>query len=264
MSEVKVAQNFIYLNNYPKCMSKPRSIDVYELPTVDNVCNQVLREVISLPKVSMAHVVMSEGNVSLWHQHSRMNEVYFFLEGEGILYYGDRALQAEKGAYLVIPPNTPHKVRNTGKSDLEHLVFTIPPFDSEDVEILGDFSYENVSPEKFSYDKQPISALDGALIYELMNAEEREQLDVALAVGFLPADRKAVPHYHNISEELYYVIDGVGRVKVGEQDFEVKKGSTIYVPTSKVHALENKSYSEELKVLCVSSPSYTEGDFIFE
>jgi mannose-6-phosphate isomerase-like protein (cupin superfamily) len=245
-------------------MSEPRLIDVYELPTVDNVCNQILREVISLPKVSMAHVVMNGGNVSLWHQHSRMSEVYFILEGEGILYYGDNALQAEKGAYLVLPPNTPHKLRNTGKSDLEHLVFAIPPFDPEDIEILSNSSTENVSPIKFSYDKEPITALDGALIYELMNAEERKRLDVALAVGFLPAGRKAIPHYHKISEELYYVADGFGRVRVGEQDFEVKKGSMIYVPTDKVHALENGSDSEELKVLCVSSPSYTEGDFIFE
>jgi len=245
-------------------MSEPRLIDVYELSTVENVCNQILREVISLPKVSMAHVIMNEGNVSLWHQHSRMSEVYFILEGEGILYYGNKALQAEKGAYLVLPPNTPHKLRNTGKSDLEHLVFAIPPFDPEDVEILDDSPSENVSPTKFTYDKPPITALDGALIYELMNEKERKQMDVALAVGFLPAGRKAIPHYHKISEELYYVTDGFGKVRVGEQDFEVKKGSLIYVPTDSVHALENGSDSEELRVLCVSSPSYTEGDFIFE
>ncbi len=245
-------------------MSEPRLIEVYELPTVDNVCNQILREVISLPKVSMAHVLMNKGNVSLWHQHSRMSEVYFILEGEGILYYGDNVLQVEKGAYLVIPPNTPHKLRNTGKSDLKHLVFAIPPFDPEDVEILDDSLTENVSPTKFSYDKDPITALDGALIYELMNAEERKRLDVALAVGFLPAGRKAILHYHKISEELYYVTDGFGRVRVGEQYFEVKKDSMIYVPAGKVHALENGSDTEELKVLCVSSPSYTEGDFIFK
>ncbi|MBU4069882.1 MAG: cupin domain-containing protein [Nanoarchaeota archaeon] len=245
-------------------MSEPRLIEVYKLPTVDNVCNQILREVISLPKVSMAHVIMNKGNVSLWHQHSKMTEVYFILSGEGVLYYGDKALQAEKGIYLVLPLNTPHKLRNIGKSDLEHLVFAIPPFDPEDVKILDSSPTENIIPAKLSYDKPPITALDGALIYELMNVEEREQLDVALAVGFLPAGRKAIPHYHKISEELYYVTDGFGRVRVGEQDFEVKKGSIIYIPTDKVHALENESDLEELKVLCVSSPSYTEGDFILK
>jgi mannose-6-phosphate isomerase-like protein (cupin superfamily) len=130
-------------------MPHPKLIDVYELPTVSNVCNQNLREVISLPKVSLAHVMMNGDNVSLWHQHSRMSEVYFILEGEGILYYGNRALQVEKGIYVVLPPHTPHKLKNTGKSDLEHLVFAIPPFDSHDVELLGDDATEDVVIERW-------------------------------------------------------------------------------------------------------------------
>ena len=243
-------------------MPKPKLIDVYELPEISNVCNQVLREVISLPKVSLAYVTMGKGNVSLWHQHSRMAEVYFILKGEGILYYGNQTLQAENGAYLVLPPNTPHKLKNVGTSTLEHLVFASPPFDPTDVEILDDVSKDEPILKRFSYGKQPITALDGALIQELMDAEERKSLDVALAIGFLSPKRRAIPHYHQISEEIYYTIKGNGRVKVGEQTFGVKDGSVVYVPINQVHALENESDSEELKVLCLSSPSYTECDFL--
>lgn len=239
-------------------------IDVYSLPTAENVCNQILREVISLPKISLAHVTMAPGNTSLWHQHSKMSEVYFVLGGSGILYYRNQALQVEKDAYLVLPPHTPHKLRNTGSSDLEHLVFAVPPFDGNDVEILEDSSNENAVPQKFSYSKPSFMALDGALIQELISEEERKRLDVALAVGSLPPGRKAIPHYHKISEEIYYVIDGKGRVRVGERDFEVKKGSVINIPINQVHALENGSDSKELRVLCVSSPAYKEGDFIGE
>ncbi|MFH1174982.1 MAG: cupin domain-containing protein [archaeon] len=242
-------------------MSKPKLIDVYELPAVDNVCNQVLREVISLQNVSLAHVIMHAGNVSLWHQHARMSEIYFILDGEGIVYHGNKGMRVEKGAYLVLPPSTPHMVRNTGTSDLEHLVLAIPPFAAEDVELL-DVPTEDSAPEQFMYVQSPITALDGALIYELMTAEERKRLDVALAVGVLPQHRKAIPHYHADSEELYYVIDGRGKVRVGEQTFAVKRGSVIYVPTNTVHALENGSAAEELAILCVSSPAYAEGDFI--
>lgn len=245
-------------------MTNPELIDVYELPTVDNVCNQILREVISLPKVSMAHVTMNPGNTSLWHQHSRMNEVYFVLDGEGVLFYGDKSIIAKKGTYLMLPPKTPHKLRNTGDSDLEHLVFAIPPFDPDDVEILDDFANEKYVAEIFDYEKPPITALDGALIYELIPQNERNRIDVALAVGFLPKGKKAIPHYHMISEEIYYVSFGSGKVRVGDETFEIKRGSVIYVPRNKVHALENKSDVDELHVLCVTSPAYTEGDFIFE
>ncbi|MBI5398638.1 cupin domain-containing protein [Candidatus Woesearchaeota archaeon] len=245
-------------------MASQKLIDVYELPAVDNVCNQILREVISLPKISVAHVTMNQGNASLWHQHSRMSEIYFVLDGEGILYYGDKSIRAKSGAYLMLPPKTAHKLRNTGNCDLEHLVFAIPPFDPTDVEFLNDFANEKFVPEEFYYDKPPITALDGALIYGLVPLEERNKLGVALAVGVLPGGRMAIPHYHRISEEIYYVSSGIGRIRVGDENFDVKKGSVVYVPKDKVHALENRSESEELKVLCLTSPAYTEGDFIFE
>jgi len=133
-------------------MTNPKLIDVYGLPTVDNVCNQILREVLSLPKVSMAHVTMKPGNTSLWHQHSRMSEIYFVLDGEGVLFYGNKSIIAKRGTYLMLPPKTPHKLRNTGNSDLEHLVFAIPPFDPKDVELLDDFANEKYVPEIFDYE----------------------------------------------------------------------------------------------------------------
>lgn len=207
---------------------------------------------------------MNPENTSLWHQHSRMNEVYFVLDGEGLLFYGDKSIIAKKGTYLMLPPKTPHKLRNTGNSDLEHLVFAIPPFDPNDVELLDDFANEKEVPETFDYEKPPITALDGALIYELISPNERNRLDVALAVGFLPKGKRAIPHYHKISEEIYYVSSGSGKVRVSDETFEIKKGSVIYVPKNKVHALENKSDVDELHVLCVTSPAYTEEDFIFE
>jgi mannose-6-phosphate isomerase-like protein (cupin superfamily) len=243
-------------------MKDPQLLNVYDSPTVDNVCNQILREVISLSKISLAHVIMDPGNVSLWHQHGKMSEVYYILEGEGILYYGDRSIKAEKGTYLLLLPKTPHRLDNVGKSRLEHLVFAIPPFDPGDVEILKDFAAKKSVPEKFSHDKPPIVALDGALIYELIPAKDRERLDVGLATGALPGGRKAIGHYHKISEEIYYVISGAGKARVGDENYDIRKGSVVYVPRNKVHALENKSDEEELSVLCVTSPAYTEGDFI--
>lgn len=241
-------------------MAEPYLVDTYELPTVSNICNQVLREVITLPKVSMAHVIMSPGNVSLLHQHLSMSEIYFILEGEGILFHGEKALQAEKGAYQVLPPKTPHKLRNTGDRELEHLVFAAPPFNPEEVYLLKDTS-EEPAPDKFLYEKPPFSALDGAIVYELMTVSERRELDVALAIGFLPRNRKATPHYHKISEEVYYITSGQGRARVEELGFNIKKGSVVYVPANAVHALENTSSVEDLNVLCLSSPSYTDGDF---
>lgn len=243
-------------------MVLPDLIDVYALPAVDNVCNQILREVVSLSKASLAHVTMNPGNVSLLHQHLAMSEVYLILEGQGILYHGDKVLTVEKGAWHVLPPKIPHKLRNTGNTDLEHLVIAVPPFNPNDVHLLNEDSGNDAEPDRFEYYTQPITALDGAMIYEILSEAERKELGIGLAFGFLPAGRKAIPHYHKESEEVYYVTSGTGSVGVGERHFEVKKGSVIYIPRNAVHALENKSDVDELSVLCLSSPAYTNEDFI--
>lgn len=245
-------------------MRNPRLIDVYDLNTASNVCNQTLREVINLSKVSMAHVIMDKGNVSLLHKHATMSEVYFILDGEGTIYYGDKALNVEKGAYIVLAPNMPHKLKNIGNCDLEHLVFAIPPFIPEDVEVLEDVEVKDIIPQKFTCDKPPMTALDGATIYELISENDRKKLDIALAVGILSAGRKAIPHYHKVSDEVYYIISGEGKARVNDIEYRIKKGSVIYVPKNMVHALENTNIKEEMHVLCVSSPSYTGGDFILE
>ncbi len=243
---------------------KPRFIDVYQLKTVYNVCNQNLREVISLPKVSLAHVTMDPGDNSLWHRHHRMYEIYFVLSGKGILYHGDMSTVAEKGTYVMIPPWAPHKLDNRGRSELEHLVLAMPPFDRNDIKRLKGSANAKARPERFRHGKPPVTALDGALVYELGTQAERNLLDVGLAVGFLQKGRKAKPHHHCISEEIYYVVRGRGKVMAGSRKFDVKKGSVVFIPRNVVHALENGSETDELELLCISSPAYREGDFIRE
>ena len=242
-------------------MAVPRHIDVYGLDIAANVCQQALREVISLPSVSMAHVLMERGAESLWHKHSRMSEVYVILSGEGILYHGERSLHAEPGAYLVIPPGTPHMLVNGNGSTLEHLVFASPPFDPDDVVVVDERPEQYNAPEAFWYDAPPIEAADGALVYELMRDDERQDLGMALAFGVLPAGRRADPHHHMVSEELYYVVNGEGTAVVGDREFGVARDSLVYVPVGYSHALENTHDSENLEVLCISSPPYSDADF---
>jgi len=41
----------------------------------------------------------------------------------------------------------------------------------------------------------------------------------------LPKGRKAISHYHKISKEIYYVFSGNGKVRVGDESFEIKRGA---------------------------------------
>ena len=189
-----------------------------------------------------------------------MSEVYFILEGEGILYHGDNALEVTKGAYQIIPPRTSHKLRNIGNSSLEHLVFAIPSFDSRDVYLVDD-SEKECSLEKFE-NGNPIIARDAALVYELLSSRERLELGIGLAFGILPPRKKATLHYHEKSEEVYYIVSGQGRLSLGDSSYDIQKGNVVSVPTKTIHGLENTATNKKLEVLCLSSPPYTDEDFL--
>src|SRR5437867_1045132 len=37
-------------------------------------------------------------------------------------------------------------------------------------------------------------------------------------------------HYHERTDEIYYVLDGAGRMRVGDEEIELRKDVTVYVP----------------------------------
>lgn len=111
-------------------------IRVSWLPEVSNICNQVLREVWKNSALSLAHVIMPAGGISLLHEHHTFTELYYILSGRGILTLGSKELQVREETLVVIPPRTPHRLKNVGKSRLRHLVISNPPFNPQDVILL--------------------------------------------------------------------------------------------------------------------------------
>lgn len=242
-------------------MAQQTHRNIYQIEPAANVCNQVLREVLTLDRLSLAHVSMNVGNTSLWHQHAKMTEVYVVLKGEGILYAGNTAQRVRKASHHVLPPGTPHKLQNTGISELEHLVIAIPPFDPKDVEVLTQDTSTRSIPTPFTFPSPPITALDGATLYELTPDEDEAKLKLSVAMGYLPRKRIAAAHHHNQSDEIYFILSGNGSVYVGNRRYTIKKGSLVYVPKTVVHALES-SVTKDLNLMCISTPGYRDEDFI--
>jgi mannose-6-phosphate isomerase-like protein (cupin superfamily) len=239
-------------------------IDVYGLPPVSNVCDQTLREVIALPDFSLAHVIMDPLRVSLLHKHDRMSEIYYVLNGEGILFCGTDAIRVMPGSCAFIPSSTPHKLWNSGESKLEHLVIAAPPFDPSDVIVLDAASNADeyfFDSRGVSFAHQPIVAQDGAVVRELLSRESRDVSRVGLAVGSLSPKREAALHKHLMSDEVYYVVSGEGRVSLGDAVHDVKADSVVYIPRGAVHGLQNLG-GKALEILCISSPPYSDDDFI--
>ena len=66
--------------------------------------------------------------------------------------------------------------------------------------------------------------------------------DTGDAIAFLeattaPGDGPA-PHVHHDNDELFYVLEGRVRFRVGEQTFEAAAGAFVFVPRGTVHVAE--------------------------
>jgi len=109
---------------------------------------------------------------------------------------------------------------------------------------------------------KPFRAKDGAFIYELLRPQNSPIKNVGIAVGALGKRKHALPHFHKISEEVYYILSGRGAVTINGRTQKIKTGDAIYIPINAVHALTNLT-RQKLEVLCISSPPYTDKDFYF-
>ena len=60
------------------------------------------------------------------------------------------------------------------------------------------------------------------------------------------------PHEHQGIEEVYYIINGKGKARVGEEEREIREGDAIYIPPGEVHSLTNMG-SHPLRFICLGA-----------
>jgi len=68
----------------------------------------------------------------------------------------------------------------------------------------------------------------------------------------------ARPHYHKRATELYYVLEGNGKVLLDGRQHEVHKGSMIHIPPGVVHSAIGK-----MRVLVVGIPDIDDSDVFY-
>ncbi|MFC1798262.1 cupin domain-containing protein [Thermodesulfobacteriota bacterium] len=57
----------------------------------------------------------------------------------------------------------------------------------------------------------------------------------------LPKEKHVPYHYHDKRESLILILNGTGMLKVENEEFSVKAGDVIFMPTNEKHMLFNKS-----------------------
>jgi mannose-6-phosphate isomerase-like protein (cupin superfamily) len=101
----------------------------------------ILRELLHPEKAeleihySLAHALVKPGEASKPH-FLKTSEVYYILEGEGIMHIDEEAAQVRVHQAIYIPPGSTQYIENTGSTDLKFLCIVDPPWQAEDEEVF--------------------------------------------------------------------------------------------------------------------------------
>ncbi len=86
-----------------------------------------------------------------------------------------------------------------------------------------------------------------------------------LAVGMvtIPPGESGNSHFHAVEQETWYVISGSGKLKIGDEEVDLKPEMIVVAPIGMQHQIIN-SGSEPLKALFMFSPAGPEEAFIVD
>ncbi|HEX3725954.1 MAG TPA: cupin domain-containing protein [Pirellulales bacterium] len=83
----------------------------------------------------------------------------------------------------------------------------------------------------------------------------------SLAEARLPPGASTTPHYHPACEEIYYVLQGSARMRIGDQTADVGVGDAIAIPPGEIHQITNTG-EQPLVFLCCCAPGYEHADTV--
>jgi mannose-6-phosphate isomerase-like protein (cupin superfamily) len=106
-----------------------------------------------------------------------------------------------------------------------------------------------------------INTPHGSEIRPLIDRTTSEIVLCSLAEEVLPVGAAVGRHHHLLTEEVYYILRGQGRMTVGAQVREVETGDAVFIPRGQTHTLENTG-TEPMTILLVCGPAYSFEDHL--
>ncbi|MCW2990261.1 MAG: Cupin 2 conserved barrel domain protein [Solirubrobacterales bacterium] len=107
----------------------------------------------------------------------------------------------------------------------------------------------------------PFTTKDGSEIREWAGPVSAPAVNQSLAEATVPPGGATAEHYHRLTEELYLVTAGRGRLRIGEQERDVAVGDCAVIPPGAPHKIFNTG-DEPLRIVCACAPAYSDEDTV--
>ena len=110
-------------------------------------------------------------------------------------------------------------------------------------------------------DVRAFTTKDGSEIRELLAHRNSCIANQSLAEARLAVGASTQPHYHPKTEEIYYLLSGTGRMRIGSALRDVGPGDAVAIPPGAVHEITNTG-DQILTFLCCCAPAYEHDDTV--
>jgi mannose-6-phosphate isomerase-like protein (cupin superfamily) len=108
-------------------------------------------------------------------------------------------------------------------------------------------------------DIRPFTTLDGSQIREWAGRVSEPAQNQSLAEATIPVGGATTEHLHDVTEELYLVTAGRGRLLVDGEERIVEEGDCALIPPGARHKIFNVG-AEPLRIVCACAPAYSDAD----
>jgi mannose-6-phosphate isomerase-like protein (cupin superfamily) len=110
-------------------------------------------------------------------------------------------------------------------------------------------------------EQEPFTTKDGSTIRSILDCANAPVEKQSLAEAIVPSGGATERHYHKLSEEFYFVLEGAGRMEIDGKTREVGVGDAVLIPAGAWHQI---TAERELRFLCCCAPPYSHEDIFFE
>ena len=108
----------------------------------------------------------------------------------------------------------------------------------------------------------PFVTADGSTIRSLLDRTNAPVARQSLAEAAVPAGGATQRHYHRLSEEFYFLLEGRGTMEIDGETRKVGPGDAILIPAGAWHQITADT-GETLRFLCCCAPPYAHEDTYF-
>lgn len=102
---------------------------------------------------------------------------------------------------------------------------------------------------------------DGSTIRSILDATNAPVKQQSIAEASLPMAGKTQRHYHKLSEEIYFILEGEAMMEIDGEEQKVSSGDAVLIPAGAWHQI---SALTQLRFLCCCSPVYSHEDTYFD